>query len=193
MWLSVLKKTLWTIALVVVGIFAVASALFFLNQIYTSNQANAVRVVSFSVDPEGWKDPPDSRVACAFNITIENTGTNDIQGLWLKVSMFGFGENFVRHPKGCSILGVYGDLDGFQLSAGEIRAFQAEMHGGTTMESLHRSPVGATYLAQVVVGSSNVMAEAEWTDPFATVFVVAVIATGVTVIVTAIYFKKRRH
>ena len=174
------------------GIFAVASALFFLNQMYTSNQTNAVRIVSFSVDPEGWKDPPDSRVACAFNITIENTGTNDVQGLWLKVSMFGFGESFLRHPKGCTILGVHGDLDGFPLSAGEIRTFQAEMRGGTTMESLHRSPVGATYLAQVVVGSSTVLDETLWTDPFATL-VVVVIATGVTMTAIAIYFKKHKR
>jgi hypothetical protein len=106
--------------------------------------------------------------------------------------MFGFGE-IVRHSKSGTSLAVNSDLRGFTLSAGEVRTFQGEMHGGPTMESLVRSPVGATYLAQVVVGSSNVLDEAEWTDPFAALVVVAVIAAGVTIIATAIYFKKRKH
>ena len=74
-----------------------------------------------------------------------------MQGLWLKVTMFGFGE-IVRHSKSGAILAVNSDLRGFTLSAGEVRTFQEEMHGRTTTASLGRSPVGATYLAQVVGG-----------------------------------------
>jgi len=192
MWLPMVKKTLWVAAFLVVVIVAVASLSFFFIQPDTSN--SDVKITAFSVDPEGWKDPPDyPRAVCAFDITIENTGTNDVQGLWLKVTMFGFVEDFVRHSKSGSGLSVNSGLRGFTLSAGEVRTFQGEMRGGSTMEYLLRSPVGATYLAQVVVGSSNVLDEALWTDPFATLVVVAVIATGVTMIAAAIYFKKRKH
>jgi hypothetical protein len=174
-----MNRTTAAAALLVAVIVATAAIWFFLNQTNAldetnnpnetntpdqTNNPNEVRVTAFSVDPEGWKDPPDSWVACLFNITIENTGTNDVQGLWLKVTMFSVGEN-VGDVKAGAILGVNGDLRDFTLYIGEVRSFQGEMHGGATLESLHRSPVGATYLAQVVLGSSNVLDEAECEAP----------------------------
>ncbi len=186
------KKTTAATLVVVFIIVAAVTTWFFLNQPDTPNQTNAVKITAFSVDPEGWKDLPEKWAVCAFNITIENTGTNDVEGLWLKVTMFGFGE-IVRHSKSGSILSASGNLRGFTLSAGEARTFQGELRSGATIEYFIRSPVGATYLAQVVVGSRTVLDEAEWTDPLATIFFVAVIATGVTMISIAIYFKKRKR
>ncbi|MBN1358378.1 hypothetical protein JW988_06370 [Candidatus Bathyarchaeota archaeon] len=180
------------VTLVVAISVAATAAWFFLNQTDTLNLTSTVRITAFSVDPEGWKDPPDSWAACLFNITIENTGTEDMQGLWLKVTMFGFGENLVRQSKSGAILAVNGDLQSFTLSAGEARNFQGEMHGGTTLDSLP-SPVGAAYLAQVVVGSSTVLDEAEWTAPIVTLLVVAITVTLVAGITTVIYYKKHKH
>ena len=187
-------KKITAAATILVAIVIVAAAiLFFLNQTDALDQSGEVRITAFSVDPEGWKESPDSNAACLFNITLQNTGTNDVQGLRLKITMFGVGE-IERGSKAGTILGVNRDLRNFTLCTGETREFQGEMHGGGTIASLYRSPVGATYLAQVLL-CNDVLDEAEWTDSFATVLVAAVAITLVTVIAVAIlmYFKKRRR
>ena len=182
-----MKKITAAATILVAIVVATATILFFLNQ--TSD----VRITTFSVDPEGWKDTPDSNAACLFNITLQNTGSNDVQGLRLKITMFGVGE-IERGSKAGTILGVNRDLRNFTLCTGEIREFPGEMHGGGTIASLYRSPVGATYLAQVLLGNI-VLDEAEWTDSFATVLVAAVAVTLVIVIAVAIliYVKKRKR
>ena len=187
-------KKITAAATILVAIVIVAAAiLFFLNQTDALDQSGEVRITAFSVDPEGWKESPDSNAACLFNITLQNTGTNDVQGLRLKITMFGVGE-IERGSKAGTILGVNRDLRNFTLCTGEIREFPGEMHGGGTIASLYRSPVGATYLAQVLLGNI-VLDEAEWTDSFATVLVAAVAVTLVIVIAVAIliYVKKRKR
>jgi heme/copper-type cytochrome/quinol oxidase subunit 2 len=188
-----MKKIAAAAAILVAIVVATATILFFLNQTDALNQTSEVRITAFSVDPEGWKDTPDSNAACLFSITLQNTGTNDVQGMRLKVTMFGFGEIW-RGSKAGTGLGVNSDLRNFTLCAGEVREFQGEMRDGATMAGLYRSPVGATYVAQVMLGN-DVLDEAEWTDSFATVLVVAVTVTLVTVITVAIlnYFKKRKR
>jgi hypothetical protein len=54
-------------------IIVVAIALWFsLYRGDAVDPASDVQITAFSVDPEGWTDPPDSWAACLFNITIEN-------------------------------------------------------------------------------------------------------------------------
>ena len=53
-----MKKITAAATILVAIVVAAATLLFFLNQTDASNQTSEVRITAFSVDPEGWKDPP---------------------------------------------------------------------------------------------------------------------------------------
>ncbi len=186
------KKTLWAATFLVVVILAVASAWFFLNQTYTPNQTNAVRITAFSVDPEGWKSDGSLRYSCPFDIPFQNIGTDDVQRLWLKATMYRLGEIVGAGKQGVPLM-VSIELHGFPLSAGEVRSFQGVMYWlPDTINTREGHPFGATYEVKVVFeNTSEALDTVTVREPFSIFLVVAVTITLVTVIATAIYFKKR--
>jgi hypothetical protein len=181
------------VALLVAIIAAATSAWFFLNQTYTPNQTNEVRITAFSVDPEGWKSGGGLGYSCPFDITLQNTGTNDAQRLWLKATMYRLGEAVGNAKQGYPLM-VNLEFHGFNLSAGEVRNLQGVMYWlPADVNTGEGHPFGATYMAQVVFeNSTHALDTATVVEPFS-IFVVAITLVTVIAIAILIYFKKRKR
>ncbi len=193
MWLPMVKKTLWGAAVLVSVIIAVASVWFFLNQTYTPNQANAVRITAFTVDPEGWKSGGGLGYSCPFDITFQNKGTNNVK-LWLKITMYRLGEVVGAGKQGVPLMESL-ELHGFNLSAGEVRNFQGTMYWvPADVNTGEGHPFGATYMARVLLENSIYAQDtATVTEPFSTLLFVAATILTVIAIAILIYFKKRKR
>ena len=140
---------LFFVAIIVVA----ATTWFFLNQTNNLNQTNKVRVTAFSIDPEGWENPSGLLLTCSFNITLHNMGTNDVQGLKLRVKMFVNGSEIdVRN----NILGAENGVVNDTLCAGEVRELRGELqyslHQGGAIDTIGGHLAGASYVAQVMLG-----------------------------------------
>jgi hypothetical protein len=187
----VAKEVFRVAIFLVVVVVAVASAWFVLNQIFATDQTDAVRITGFSVDPAGWKSGESYWYGCPFDITFQNIGTNDAQRLWLKVRIYRLGEAVGRGKAGAGLV-VPLELMGFNLSAGETRNFQGVMYWTPTdVNTGEGHPFGATYMAEVVFeNSSKALDTVTVVEPFS---ILVVAGTLVTVIAIVIYFKKRKH
>jgi len=131
------------------------------------NQEYDVRITSFSVDPEGWYAPYDNDVVkCPVSVTIQNVGTDDVQGLKCIVILYHIGDVVGGEKQGV-ILG-FGSREpsNFVLRAGEVRSFQGEMYCVMNIIGTGDGhPVGSTYVAQVKLGWGDTLDEAEWKPP----------------------------
>jgi len=152
------KRTLICFSLVLVITVAIAS-FFLIQQSDNANYINnKVKIEMFSVG-ESWENPGGLEVTLPFNITIQNTGANDLEGLRIEVEMF---EN-------CSSVQVetfFGKAEQFNgsLHKGEVRVIKGLI--GTTIDATSiMFPIGGTsetftYLAKVILG--EVVLDEHW-------------------------------
>jgi len=162
-----MKKTTAVAALLVVLVLAAAITWFFFNQINTLNQINKVQITAFSIDPKGWENLGGLLLACSFNITLQNMGINYVQEVKLRVAMF------VNDSEINVENNIFGCDEGWvneTFSPGEVRIFEGELlyslHQGGVIDTIGGHPVGASYMAQVILGSNDVLDEAELTGLF---------------------------
>jgi len=162
-----MKKTTAVAAFLVVLIVATATTWFFFNQINTLNQINKIQITAFSIDPEGWENPGGLLLTCSFNITLQNMGINDVKEVKLSVAMFVNGSEIDVEDN------IFGSDEGWvneTFSSGEVRIFQGELqytlHQGGAIDTIGGHPVGASYVAQVMLGSTDVLDEAKLTGLF---------------------------
>jgi len=162
-----MKKTTAVVTFLVVLILAVATTWFFFNHTNTLNQINKVQITAFSIDPEGWENPGGLLLACSFNITLQNMGINDVQEMKLRVAMFVNGSEIDVENN------VFGYDEGWvndTFSPGEVRIFHGELryglHQGGAIDTIVGHPVGASYVAQVMLGVNDVLDEAALTGLF---------------------------
>ena len=157
-----MKKTATVVAFSAVLIVVTITIWFFFNQISTFNQINKIQITAFSIDPKGWENPSGLLLTCSFNITLQNIGVNDVQEVKLDVAMFVNGSkidvenNIFSCDKG-SVNETF--------FSGEARIFQGELqyslHPGGAIDTIGDHPVGASYVAQVMLGNNDVLDEAK--------------------------------
>jgi len=134
---------------------------------------NQVKIKTFSAG-NSWENPGGLEVTLPFNLTIQNTGTNDLQGLKIVVEMF-------ESDSSVSVETFVGEDEQFNgvLLEGEVREIKGLI--GTTIEATSAMlPIGGTseaftYLAKVRLG--DVVLDEYWT----TYYVNAVIEIDGTV------------
>jgi YVTN family beta-propeller protein len=161
-----MKKTTAVAAFFVVLFVATAATWFFFNQ-HTLNQINKIQITAFSIDSKGWENLGGLLLNCSFNITIRNMGINDLKEVKLSVAMFVNGSEIDVEDN------IFGSDEGWitvSLSSGEIRTFQGELqytlHQGGAIDTIGGHPLGASYVAQVMLGSTDVLDEAKVTGLF---------------------------
>ncbi len=148
---SISKRTL--IGLLLISIITISIASFFLiQQIGNANYPNnsKVKITMFSVG-ESWENPGGLEVTLPFNITFQNMGANDLEGLKIVVEMFENGSS-VR------VETFFSETEQFNgtLYAGETREIRGLI--GTTINATSTMfPIGGTsetftYLAKLVLG-----------------------------------------
>jgi hypothetical protein len=112
--------------------------------------ANQVKIKTFLVGTS-WENPGGLELTLPFNLSIQNSGTNDLQGLKIVVEMFESSNN-VR------VETFFGEDERFNgtLCAGEVREIKGLI--GTTIGATSAMfPIGGTsetftYLAKVTLG-----------------------------------------
>jgi hypothetical protein len=141
------KKIL--IGLVFISIITIVVSLFLTQQIGNANKTNKVKIKAFSVG-NSWENPGGLEVTLPFNITLQNIGTNDLQGLKIGVEMFENGSS-VRSG---TFFGEHEQFNG-TLHVGEAREIKGLI--GTTIEATSiMFPIGGTsetfaYSAKVIL------------------------------------------
>ena len=145
------KKALIILAFTSTIIITMVS--FFLTQQFANsnylNDTDKVKIKTFSVG-DSWENPGGLEVTLPFNLTIQNSGTNDLQGLKIVVEMFESGSS-VR------VETFFGEDERFNgtLCAGEAREIKGFI--GTTIGATSAMfPIGGTsetftYLAKVTL------------------------------------------
>ena len=153
------KRNLLAVAFLLIIIVLTATAWFLLNQNDALDQKDMVRIIAFSVDPDGWGNPGGLLITCPFNISLQNIGAYDVQGLKLRVKMFVNGSEIdVKNV----FQGLESDLVNDTLLVGEVREFRGELqyslHHGGAIDSIGVHPAGSSYMAQVML-DENVLNE----------------------------------
>lgn len=157
-----MKKRTAVAAFLVILIVAAAVTWFFFNRIDTLDQINKVQITAFSVDSEGWENLGGLLFTCSFNITLQNMGVNDVEEVKLSVVMFVNGSEVDVEDS------IFGSDEGGvdeKFSPGEVRIFQGELrynlNQGGDINIVGGHPVGVSYVAQVMLGSAEVLDEAK--------------------------------
>ncbi len=162
-----MKKRTAAAALLVALIVVSAITWFVLYQINWLNQNNKIQITAFSINSKGWENPGGMLLTCSFNITLQNIGTNDVKELKLSVNMF------INNSEIDVKNNIFGFDEGWvngTFSPGEVRIFRGELqyslHQGEAIDTIGGHPVGASYVAQVMLGGNDVLDEAELTGLF---------------------------
>jgi len=136
------------------------------NQMNSLSQTNKVQITAFIIDPEGWENPGGLLLTCSYNITLKNNGINEVQELRLNVKMFVNGREIDVEN---NVFGVDEGSTNDIFSPGEVRILQGELqyslHSGGAIDTVGGHPVGASYMAQVLLGN-EVLDEAKLTGLF---------------------------
>jgi len=142
------KKIL--IGLVLISIITITVvSLFLTQQIGNANNTNKVKIKAFSVG-KSWENPGGLEVTLPFNITLQNMGANDLEGLSIEVKMFENGSSVNVE----TFFGENGQFNG-TLRAGEVMEIKGLI--GTTINATSiMFPIGGTsetftYSAKVIL------------------------------------------
>ena len=119
---------------------------------------NKIKIKTFSVG-DSWENPGGLEVTLPFNLTLQNIGAHDVQGLKIEVKMFDKGSSVTVET-------LFGELEQFNgtLRAGEAREIKGLI--GTTIEATSSMfPIGSTsetftYLVKVISG--DVVLDEQW-------------------------------
>ena len=151
--ISFSKKALTSLAFTST-IIIIMVAFFLLQQfgmLITPN-TNQVKIKTFSVG-DSWENPGGLEVTLPFNLTIQNSGTNDLQGLKIVVKMFESGSS-VR------VETFFGEDEQFNGTLGAGEALEIKGLIGTTVNATSiMFPIGGTsetftYLAKVTLNDT---------------------------------------
>ena len=153
-------------AIFVALIVVIAAIWLVFNQMNSLSQTNKVHITAFIIDPEGWENPGGLLLTCSYNITLQNNGINEVQELRLNVKMFVNGSEIDVEN---NVFGVDEGSTNDTFSPGEVRILQGELqyslHSGGAIDTVGGHPVGASYMAQVLLGN-YVLDEAKLTGLF---------------------------
>jgi YVTN family beta-propeller protein len=154
-------------AAIFVALIVVTAAIWLVfSQMNSLSQANKVQITAFLIDPEGWENPVGLLLTCSYNITLQNNGINEVQDLRLSVKIFVNGSEIDVEN---NVFGVDEGSTNDTFSPGEVRIFQGELqyslHSGGAIDTVGGHPVGASYIAQVLLGN-EVLDEAKLTGLF---------------------------
>ena len=143
-----------TVVLIVIVALAVSTWITYDPNGKLQNQTDThdVKITAFSMD-KGWENPGGLLLTCWFNITLSNIGLDDFDGLKLRVQMF------VNDSKVDVLNDIHGVYDNGSiidaLRAGEVREVKGELmyslHVGGAIETIGGHPIGATYVAKVML------------------------------------------
>jgi hypothetical protein len=144
------KKAL--VYLLFITIIIISLIFFILIHQKTNNETKKLDIKSFSTG-NSWENPGGLEVTLPFNLTIQNSGTSDLQGLKVMVEMFESGSS-VR------VETFFGEDEPFNgtLCAGEALEIKGLI--GTTVNSTSvMFPIGGTsetftYLAKVTLNDT---------------------------------------